>query len=637
MLWLTLCLLSGSVLAQPEPPLAACWHFDEPAGQYALDASGAGLDATLVGATRVPGVIGGAVSLSGLQQAVVAEGVGPLPEGGVEAWVRQQAPGGGQAGFVCFGNDLGGKNDAAILGYCGSLSPDRLVMGFCPSEWQGAVAATTLPLGEWVHLAAAWGREGVALYVDGVQIASSAGYTQGLPAHQKVLMGAGSWGGFVQCQIDEVRIYAARPAPELWASHAADTAYAAQPPTPKGPSSLGHQPIVDAGEHFDPASPTCGLQEAIDALSRRGGIVTVPPGTYLLKRSLRLRGNMTLRGSGPATILRKAPEVMSPLAVDAPQGATSVEVRDASGFELGAEVAVMDREMRGWYVTHALVQGKDGNRLLLDRGIAKPCMVERGAMAIGLFPAVVATGVSDVCIADLRIEGDLASQPTESASDFTCAAVNLVSCTRPRVDGVTVHAWPSDGIGVQGGSAAIVTGCVVEDCRGHGYHPGTGLRSGSFVSNAGRHNQWDGLYFCADVRYTTVSGCVFADNGWSGIGGLGNGGDRYNACVGNTCSGNGLAGIQMNDGRDNMVSGNVCVGNSMSSAGSWAGITIQSCTDCLVQGNRCGDDQEQLTQRVGISERGQSDRNLITGNHLGGAEKPLETVGPGTQVTGNVP
>jgi len=344
-----------------------------------------------------------------------------------------------------------------------------------------------------------------------------------------------------------------------------------------------------------------------------------------------------MRGCGPATILRKAPEVMSQLAGDAPDGATSVEVEDASGFEAGTEIAVMDREMRGWYVTHAIVRGKEGNRLLLDRGMARACLVERAAMAVSLFPAIVATGVSDVCIEDLRIEGDLANQPTESASDFTCAAVHLVSCTRPRADGVTVRAWPSDGIGVQGGSAAIVTGCAVEDCRGHGYHPGTGLRSGAFCANVGRHNQWDGLYFCADVRYTTVSGCVFWDNGWSGIGGLGNGGDRFNTCVGNTCSANGFAGIQMNDGRDNMVSGNVCVGNSRSGAGSWAGITIQSCTDCLVQGNRCGDDQEQPTQRVGISERGQSDRNLITGNQLGGSEKPVETVGPGTQATGNFP
>ncbi len=636
--WLLWPVGSAALGAEPAPPpLAACWRFDEPGGAYAIDSSGNGLDAALVGATRASGVGGGAVVLDGQGQALVADGVGPLPEGGAEAWVRLEAPPEtGQAGFLCFGSDLEGRNDAAILGYCGSLAPGKVVMGFCPLTWVGAAAEAKLPVGEWVHLAAAWDKEAVALYIAGEKVATDTTHRLGLGPHQKVLMGAGSWGGYLRCALDEVRIYAGRPADELFLSHATDVSYATDPVV-TGPSEADPRPVVDAAEYFSERSPTCGLQEAVDALPRRGGLVVIPPGSYLLQRSVVLRNRVTMRGSGAATVLRKAPEVCRPLAADAAEGATEVRVQDPAGFCVGTEVAIMDDRMRGWYVTHAIVEGIEGASLRLSRPLSRECLVSRGAVAINLFPALSATGLEGITIEGLTIDGNLPRRPTESCGDFTCAAVHLHSCTRPRVENVTVLGWPSDGIGVQGGSGAIVRGCSVDNCVGHGYHPGTGLRGGAFTANTGRGNRWDGLYFCADVRYTQVSGCVFSDNGHSGIGGLGNGGDRWNVCSGNTCSGNGYAGIQMNSGRDNTVTGNVCVGNSRSAPGEWAGITLQDCTDCLVQANRCGDDGETPTQWVGVSERGASEANLISGNHLGGSRTAVETVGPDTRTVDNYP
>ena len=55
----------------------------------------------------------------------------------------------------------------------------------------------------------------------------------------------------------------------------------------------------------NPASPTGGIQEAIDALPPNGGVVVLPPGTYLLRQAVVLHNHVTLRGAGGRTILTR--------------------------------------------------------------------------------------------------------------------------------------------------------------------------------------------------------------------------------------------------------------------------------------------------------------------------------------------
>ena len=55
-----------------------------------------------------------------------------------------------------------------------------------------------------------------------------------------------------------------------------------------------------------------GTDKGIDlVLPAEGGVVCLPPGRYLLRRSAELRSNVRLRGEGPATV------VMRPAPVDA--------------------------------------------------------------------------------------------------------------------------------------------------------------------------------------------------------------------------------------------------------------------------------------------------------------------------------
>ena len=404
---------------------------------------------------------------------------------------------------------------------------------------------------------------------------------------------------------------------------------------PVAPGDVGPRPIIDAARYFDPHSSTSGLQKAIDAAGPAGGVVAIPPGVYPLKQSLVLRSGITLRGSGPATVLRKEPGAVSPLAADCPARAAEVQVSATAGFEVGGAIALRDREQVGWYITHAVVKSVRPGRIALDRPASRDYRLDRGAVAVNFFPAITANGQSALAIEDLQIEGDLAHQPAKAPSDFTLAAVHLVNCTRARVRDVLVAGWPSDGIGVQGGSDVQVIGCQAHRCRGHGFHPGTGLTGAVFTGNVARDNEWDGLFFCASVRQITVSSNVFTGNAWSGIGGLGDDGDEWNTCSSNICTDNGRAGIEFNDGRNNTATGNVCVNNSRSAPGRWAGIDIRNCTGCLVTGNRCADDQKQPTQHQGVREAGQSDHNVISSNQLHGSKQAVAKVGSHTRVGGD--
>ncbi len=178
---------------------------------------------------------------------------------------------------------------------------------------------------------------------------------------------------------------------------------------------------------------------------------------------------------------------------------------------------------------------------------------------------------------------------------------------------------------------------MVENCRGHGMHPGTGLADSVWSGNISRENTGDGLFFCMRVRHSVVSNNVLADNDGAGIGHVGGGGDRYNVVAGNTCVGNGRWGIQVYDGADNVITGNLCLSNSRLDPGRYPGIGVIKTTDTIISGNRCLDGQETRTQAAGIVESDGSDFNLFTGNLCrGNLGDGLTVAGPGSQQSANL-
>ena len=372
---------------------------------------------------------------------------------------------------------------------------------------------------------------------------------------------------------------------------------------------------VNARDFPAPLSATAGIQEAIAALPAGGGVVHLPPGRYALRRSVELRSGVALRGEGPATVLTRPEELIIPLARRTDGSRRTVCLRRAPKLRVGDEVYIGDDESHGWWASHCIIREIRGKVLGLEilHGQRKyRFLPERHAFMANWFPALWLRGVREVTIADLTIDGGERTRRRERC-DFVVAAVHVHRAENLRVANLTVRNWPGDGIGIQGGRGALVTGCIVENCAGHGYHPGTGLTESVWAGNLARGNAGDGLYFCLRVTHSTVQGSVFAGNRGHGIGGLSDP-DQYNAVIGNVCANNGAHGIDADRSVGNAIHGNVCRNNSRRAPGKFAGIYLAGHRHSAVTGNVCVDDQRRPTQRRGLVNAKPAGPNLVRHN-----------------------
>jgi hypothetical protein len=368
-----------------------------------------------------------------------------------------------------------------------------------------------------------------------------------------------------------------------------------------------------------------GLQEAVDALGGKGGVVVVPPGRHVLKRSLRVPSGVTLRGAGAGSLLVKCDGAATPLTKAAKAGDASLEVKDVAGFEPGMEIALArlnegyaptDMDAWGFDWQHPTIKAIRGTTLELDQPLDDPFPAE-STTVLNFFPAIRVERAKDVLLDSLHIDGNLAKQPGPY-SEFQAAAVAILLSTNVRVRDCVVREWPCDGISAQGGSDVVVSGCTVERARGHGFHPGSGITQARFLNNRASGNLWDGLYFCQAVTRSVVDGNLLVGNGRHGIGGLGGGKepktrDADNVVSRNVCDANGQAGIEIQVSRGHRVVDNICRGNSTSRAGGWPGISIRQASELRVAGNVCSGE----TQSHGILEDG-GESNVFSDNQVEG-------------------
>ena len=391
---------------------------------------------------------------------------------------------------------------------------------------------------------------------------------------------------------------------------------------------------INAADFFDPQSSTCGIAAAIATLPAQGGRVRLSAGTYVLRRSVYLPSRLSLVGEGSATVLVIRPLREMPLQRDCRGGGRSFVCRGKPPYAVGDEVGLVDDKMRGWWGTHGIVKKIEDRRVHIDVPFNKTLKAALNAKAVNFFPAIWSHGEDDIEIRDLTIQG-----PEDYDGEwwnFTFSGIHLHNCRRVRVHNCTVRQWPSDGIGVQGGSDVQVAQCQAHDCRGHGFHPGTQLGRSVWSHNIGRGNGADGLFFCARVHHSVCSDSVFSNNGLNGIGGVANGGDHHNIISANVCNDNARCGIDANQGEEQIITSNLLLNNSQAAPGRWPGIRLHDLERCIVQGNRCADDQEVATQQRGIVESGGSDYNLISGNLCVGMPEAISVVGRHSRAEGNL-
>jgi parallel beta-helix repeat protein len=372
--------------------------------------------------------------------------------------------------------------------------------------------------------------------------------------------------------------------------------------------------VLNSRDFAGPSSTTAGIQESIDALPPGGGVVYVPPGRHPLRRSVQLRSGVTLRGDGPGTVLTRPKEVVIPLAQPAHGSQKTIHLRHGKGLSAGDEIYIGDEATGGWWSSHCIVRENRGKTLALEvlHGDSKHRFLpKRHAFAANWFPALWLRDLHDVTIENLTIDG--VRRQRREKCDFVVAAVHSRDSMNVRVLNVTVRNWLGDGIGLQGGQGALVTGCTVENCVGHGFHPGTAITQSIWSDNCARGNTRDGLFFCLRVTHSTVRGNVLVGNRGHGIGGLTDP-DQYNTVIGNVCAENGKHGIDADRAIGNTIQGNICRGNSRSAPGCYAGIYLAGHRHCVVTGNVCADDAAKPTQQRGLVSKEPAGANVINDN-----------------------
>ena len=373
--------------------------------------------------------------------------------------------------------------------------------------------------------------------------------------------------------------------------------------------------VVTVADFADQASFTSGIQEAIDALPKEGGTVIIPGGTYTIRRSVLLRSGVTVRGQGSSTVIKRPAEFRTKILKKLEANAKTAVLNKAGILKQGDQVFIKDRVKVGWHGRHAVITAVQDNKVTLENRHRRGhhhYLPSRGAFCANWFPAFWLWDADSVCIEDLTIDGNIEKHRSRRA-DFVVAAVHTRGGRNISVINITVQNWPGDGISIQKTDGAMINGCTVENCRGHGLHPGSGAVNTIWEGNMVRNNTRDGFFFCVNVKHAAVKNNLFLSNGQNGIGGLGKG-DRYNIVSGNICAGNAFYGIEAAHSICNIIQGNVCR-NNCTRRGS-AAIFLKNHRDNIVRDNLCIDDRAHPSQKKGVISQEPSGENIIENNHV---------------------
>jgi parallel beta-helix repeat protein len=258
------------------------------------------------------------------------------------------------------------------------------------------------------------------------------------------------------------------------------------------------------------------LQAAVDYVSGLGGgIVEIGEGEFLMYDSLHVRSNVAVRGRGEKTVLRKAPGVVAPLALDGDFGEEQVTVADVTGFEVGYGIAVWDTRAGGFHTTCARITGRRGNTVSISRPLMADCMVDGGAKAATVYPVISSYDSENICIEQVTIEGGKESNP--HLNGCRGAGIFLYRAFGAVIRDCRVRNYNGDGISFQQSNDVQVINCLCEGNASLGIHPGSGSQRPVVRSCVARRNGGDGLFLCWRVRQGLFEDNLLEENGAVGI------------------------------------------------------------------------------------------------------------------------
>lgn len=260
------------------------------------------------------------------------------------------------------------------------------------------------------------------------------------------------------------------------------------------------------------------IQAGVEYLSGLGGgTLVILPGVYEMRNSVFLSPNITLRGSGDKTVLRKSPSVVASIVRDSDWFEYGVQVESVEGFSPGGGIMLRSSTGEGdWEfdVLRATVTAIDGDIIYLDRMTDTNFWVEHEATAGTIFPILTAENVDDVVVEDIVLDGN--REKNEHINGNFSGGVFIQSCNRWRFKNVTSRNYNGDGYSFQVCDDIEFENCKAINNAGLGFHPGSGSQRPVLRNCEARGNNL-GLYFCWSVSDGIVENCTLSGNRNFGI------------------------------------------------------------------------------------------------------------------------
>lgn len=369
------------------------------------------------------------------------------------------------------------------------------------------------------------------------------------------------------------------------------------------------------------------IQAALDlARAGGGGRVEVPAGVYQLHDAVHLRSGCELVGE-PGTVLRKVPSVTSPIPDYLGYGHYEITVQEPEQFHVGMGIHILDDRAFGFYSTVATIVGIAGDRLFIDRMLNHDYSPEAHARAVSVFPLVEASGVTDVHINTLALDGNIGKERV-SINGCRGGGVFIYQSCRVTVNDIEVCRFRGDAVSFQQCVDVRVEHGHMHDNAGGGIHPGSGSVRYLLADNHVHDNGGCGVFYCLRTTHSLCRNNVIERNGQAGIS-IGER-DTDHVVAGNTLHGNGGPGITFRKpvrcGGDRVrVEGNTFSGNGVRESAAeieiandvhWLHLTGNvltptggpaisvgmNCAHVFLEGNRAGDRPLSPSDVAGSSE-----------------------------------
>lgn len=356
------------------------------------------------------------------------------------------------------------------------------------------------------------------------------------------------------------------------------------------------------------------LQAAVDYVAALGGgTVEIGPGEYLMRDSLHLRPRVTVRGAGDKTVLKKDASAVSPLAADGDFGEEAITLVKPAGFELGRGVYIGSNRASGFHGVCATLLNRKDNYFTLSRSLMSDYMVGDKAFAATVFPVISAYHAPDVRIENLTIDGNRAQNPLKIDGCRT-AGIFCYQADGAVIERCTVRGYNGDGISFQQSNDVRVADCTVEDCAGHGLHPGSGSQRPTVVACRATRSGDDGLFFCWRVRGGVAENNQLEGNFGHGLS-IGHK-DSDNLIRGNLIAGNGRGGVLWRDEAEPMAAHRVTFEKNTVRDNERFGVLISGQTTGAVLRENTIDPGQGGRQLVGVRIGPQAGEVRLEGNTI---------------------